>query len=84
MPAVVAPRITVRLVTVDQEVEALNWQDLAAKLKVPVAKKDATEAFHRIRALTYLGRQGWELVSYHKTDTSLGPAVWTFKRKVGK
>jgi hypothetical protein len=87
-------QIVIRWVVGEEETEGANWQELAEKLKVPAAKKDATEATQRVRVLNRLGGDGWELVGMHKEnpatfafrDKGLPSTmdVWSFKRKVAK
>lgn len=81
-PAPAARPVAVRWVTAEEEVEAAGWEDLGTKMKAPPAKKDTTESAHRVRVLSYMGSQGWELVAISRTGTSVSsPETWTFKRK---
>ncbi len=82
MPAAVQ-RTTIQWSTGDEEVDATSWDDLATKLKILPAKKDAKTPVSKMKVLNYLGSQGWEMVSHHEPITS-GATVWTFKRKVAK
>jgi hypothetical protein len=84
MPAPVAvPRMTLQWSTGDEDVQATSWDDLATKMKIPQATKDAKTPASKMKVINYLGSQGWEMVSHHEPITS-GPTVWTFKRKVAK
>jgi hypothetical protein len=79
----------IRWVVGDEETATTSWQELADKLKMPAAKKDATEDAQRVRVLNRLGGDGWELVGMHKENPGIGGApttldVWSFKRKVVK
>jgi len=74
---------TIRMTTLDGEIEATSWEDLATKLKAPEGKKDATANTHKMRVMNFLGDQGWEMVSCTQTPTT-GLGAWTFKRKVTK
>jgi hypothetical protein len=81
--------LVIRWVVGEEETEAASWQELAEKLKVPTAKKDAPDATQRVRVFNHLGSDGWELVGTHKEDRSIGGVptnidVWSFKRKVAK
>jgi hypothetical protein len=81
MPAARAvPRVSVRWVTPDDELDATGWEDLAKKMKLPPGKKDASEAVHRLRVLNSLGSAGWELVG-QRQEASSADEVWTFKRR---
>jgi hypothetical protein len=63
-------------------VEAVSWEDLEVKLKVPAAKQAVSSAAaHKIRVLNHLGSQGWELVS---GGASTASSASLFKRKVPK
>jgi len=84
MGAVAVRRTAVRWVTADEEVEVTTWDALAAKVKAPAAKKNATETTHRLRVLNALGADGWELVSHQRGEVRSMPEVWTFKRRVKK
>jgi hypothetical protein len=76
-PRPARPRVTVRWITADGEIEATSWAELAATLKAPAAKADATAAAHKVRVLNHLGSQGWELISVGSGSA----APWVFKRK---
>lgn len=71
------------LYTEDDRVAASSWEDLATKLKLPPAKKDATATSHKLRVLNHLGRQGWEMVPATGSESRLN-TVYLFKRKVTK
>jgi hypothetical protein len=71
-----------RWVTADGEVEAKNWDELAAKLKAPAAKKEVSAAARKIQFLNHLGGEGWELVATSGGTTATSSAVWTFKRRL--
>jgi hypothetical protein len=76
-------KIAIRLVVDGEEIETTSWEDLAAKLKAPAAKANATAAGQKLRVLNHLGKEGWELVG-HNRDTFSAADVWTFKRKAVK
>jgi hypothetical protein len=83
--APVANPAVVRFVGPDgDELEAANWEEMAQKLKAPDAKKEATEATHRVRVLNQLGSQGWELISTRSESSISGNTTMTFKRKVAR
>jgi len=74
-------------ITVDEEIAATSWDELAAKLKAPAARKDAQEVTHKLRVFTQLGGDGWELVGQQTERGGFGGAfapggIWTFKRRV--
>src|SRR5262249_5398843 len=60
-PARVIPRM-IRWITTEDEVEGNSWDDLAAKLKAPAARKEADKVTHKLRVFNQLGAEGWELV----------------------
>jgi hypothetical protein len=74
-------------VTAQGETEAAGWEDLATKLKAPPAKAEGTGAVHRVRVLSRLGADGWELVEWHPAGGGFGPrgtggaATWVFRRR---
>jgi hypothetical protein len=71
-------------VTAEEDVEAADWADLAAKLKGPAAKKAATEECHRLRVFNRLSADGWELAGHRPKSGSAGTEAWTFRRKARK
>ena len=73
---------TLRWVTGESEIEAKGWDELATRLKAPVAKKEGTPIGRRVQVLNHLGSDGWELVSTTGGTTATAAAVWTFKRRV--
>jgi hypothetical protein len=81
MPVAVA-RVTVSWITGNDEVEATSWNDLAAKMKAPQAKKGASAAAQNMKVMNHLGSQGWELVS--PQQETVRSTIWTFKRKAKK
>jgi hypothetical protein len=83
MPARPA-QTAIRWITGDEEVETTGWDAMATKLNAPPAKKNATEASHRLRVLNRLGAEGWEMMAHHPREFVAGEEVWTFKRKVRK
>jgi hypothetical protein len=76
------PQTAVRWITVEEEIEATSWEDLAAKLKARGARKDADIQTHKLRVLNQLGADGWELVGQSSAATSSATGIWTFKRRV--
>ncbi len=85
-PGAVPPAWVVRWITTREVVETMGWDDLAASMKAPPLKKDASPLSHKMRVFNHLGGEGWEMVSYHKPAGSGAAAVsvWVFKRKVAK
>jgi len=77
-----APQPTVRWITVEEEMEAKDWEDMATKLKAPAARKDAKDVTHKLRVFNQLGANGWELVGQSSGSTSGATGTWTFKRRV--
>jgi hypothetical protein len=70
-----------RWITADGIIEGTSWDDLGTKLKAPAAAKDAPTETHKLRILTHLGSEGWEMVAQDKGEKG-GTTTWTFKRKV--
>ena len=82
-PAAPAPvNLTIRWATLDEEVTAESWEQLADKLKAPAPKKEATPNAHKLRVLNRLGADGWEMAEHTGTDGLTGTANWVFKRRL--
>jgi hypothetical protein len=75
---------TICWITADEEIETKGWDAMATKINAPPAKKNATEASHRLRVLNRLGVDGWELIAHQPRDFPGGDEIWTFKRKARK
>ncbi len=79
----------IRWVTATGATEGSGWLNLADKLNAPKINTENmssqqrvfSETIHRLRALTQLGSEGWELVTQNRTDNS-PVRTWTFKRKL--
>jgi hypothetical protein len=80
---VAVPAAAMRLVTAEEEIEGSSWEDLATKVKAEDAKTSAGKFSHKVRVFNKLGADGWELVEYHRDNSSISD-VWVFKRKTGK
>ena len=82
-PAAPAPvNLTLRWSTLDEEVTAESWEQLAEKLKAPASRKDGTPNVHKLRVLNRLGADGWEMAEHTGTDGTTGTANWVFKRRL--
>jgi hypothetical protein len=82
-PAAPAPvNLTIRWATLDEEVTAESWEQLAEKLKAPPAKKDGGPNVHKLRVLNRLGADGWEMAEHTGTDGLTSTANWVFKRRL--
>jgi hypothetical protein len=73
--------VVARWITSEEQVEGENWEGLAKKMKIPVAKKKLSDAVYKIKVLNYLGSKGWELIGI-QSDSQ--PGSWTFKRQISK
>ena len=74
--------LTIRWSTLDEEVTAESWEQLAEKLKAPASKKEGTPNVHKLRVLNRLGADGWEMAEHTGTDGTTGTANWVFKRRL--
>jgi len=73
----------VRWTTADEDVEADGWDELAAKLKAPAAKKEASDSQHQLRVFNRLGADGWEFYERSTGNRGLGNmTAWSFKRRL--
>ena len=85
-PAPVAPAaaatLAIRWSTLDEEITAESWEQLAEKLKAPASKKEGTPNVHKLRVLNRLGADGWEMAEHTGTDGTAGTANWVFKRRL--
>jgi hypothetical protein len=73
---------TIEWITTDEEIGGNSWDDLAAKLKAPAARKEANTMTHKLRVFNQLGADGWELVEHHGAwGLSSVNGEWMFKRR---
>jgi hypothetical protein len=83
-----AGQAMVRWVTASGAVAGVGWQNLADKLNAPKLDTENmsnnqrvfAQSVHRLRLLSQIGSEGWELVSQSRNETST-VHTWTFKRK---
>ena len=73
--------LTIRWSTLDEEITAESWEQLAEKLKAPASKKEGGPNVHKLRVLNRLGADGWEMAEHTGTDGTTGTANWVFKRR---
>jgi hypothetical protein len=85
-PGALPPAWVIQWITTQEVVQALGWDDMAARMKVAPLKKDASLLSYKVSIFNHLGSEGWEMVSYHKPTGSGAAAIsiWVFKRKVTK
>jgi hypothetical protein len=79
-PAPAQPKVLARWSMVSAEVEAASWDDLADKLKAPPGKNDGSPTVHKLRVLTQLSAEGWEMLDHQVPDETT--TVWAFRRRV--
>ncbi len=69
-PAQRALQTTIRWATAEELVEFKDWEELADKLKAPVAKKESPPTVHKLRVLNKLSADGWEMLDRILPDTT--------------
>jgi len=75
------PLISVSWTTATEELVLKGWEELADRLKAPVAKKESPPTVHKLRVLNALSAVGWELTDRPGPEPR-DELIWTFRRRL--